>query len=194
MTQALFPAEGPEYYDAAYRHNAPFATQGPYQTQLSAQDEKAFRSWVSTNRVPFDPDANVVDYDMRGYWKDNGGKWSGGHFPDTYKTPYDTTFSGESKYAKPGTPFVWRGDSLIDTRDGSLIFGPPPNRYAGQSGNSTQAKHYFVRHRDGTMTPIDLRETSPGNWESPQAVVMMPGDEIVQVTKCSGGPNCPGGH
>jgi hypothetical protein len=73
--------------------------------------------------VPFDPNASTVDYDMRGYWSASGGKgWtSGSHFPDTYKTPYDTTFSAESKYAKSDTPFVWRGDTLIDKRSGNPV-------------------------------------------------------------------------
>lgn len=133
---ALFPAEGPSFYGAAYAHNRPFAVappknggKGPYQTKLTAGQEKDFRKWVADNNVPFDPNAKIVDYDMRGYWLNvivtGKGKWAGGgtHFPDTYKTPYDTTFSGQSKYATKDNPFEWKGNNLVNSRSGQLIFG-----------------------------------------------------------------------
>jgi hypothetical protein len=125
----LFSAEGPDLYAQAYQHNAPFAKPGPYQTTLPPADEQQFRQWVSQNRVPFDPSTPTTDYDMRGYYqamkagKAEPWKGAGSHFPDTYKTPYDTTFSGESQYAQPNTPFVWRGNTLIDKRTGQIIFG-----------------------------------------------------------------------
>lgn len=128
----IFTQEDPQFYAQAFAHNAPFATRGPYQTTLSPPEEIQFRQWVSQNKVPFDPNASTSDYDMRGYWKAAHGQpnWQGGgtHFPDTFKTPYDTTFSGESKYAKPNTPFVWKGpkgkEKLFDMRSGQLIFAP----------------------------------------------------------------------
>jgi hypothetical protein len=123
-----FTSEGPELYQQAFAHNKEFARPGPYQTQLDPQEEMAFRQWVKENRVPFDVNAGVVDYDMRGFWKEQQTQaqaWRPGHhFPDTYKTPYDTTFSAESKYAKPGTPFVWKGNDLIDRRTGAAVFRP----------------------------------------------------------------------
>lgn len=125
---AEFTQEGPEYYARAYAHNSPWAVPGPYQTPLHPEEEKKFRAWVSNHKVPFDPDDPTPDYDMRGYWKASQAgqaeqwKGQGAHFPDTYKTPYDTTFSAESKYAKPGTPFVWQGDDLIDKRTGKKVF------------------------------------------------------------------------
>lgn len=176
MTQPLFSGEGPEYYDAAYAHNRPFATPGPYQTVLAPQEEQQFQKWVSANQVPFDPTARTVDYDMRGYYRDTGGEWKGGHFPDTYKTPYDTTFSNESKYALPDTPFVWRGDNLIDTRNGGLIFGQPVRAAPA----AAKQKNYFIRHADGTATPLPLVQTGPHDWETRDIVTLQPGDEIVQ--------------
>lgn len=121
----LFTEEGPAFYAAAFAHNSPFATPGPYQLALSGPDETAFRAWITAESVPFDPDATTVDYDMRSFWKldPSMSAWhTGSHFPDTYKTPYDTTFSKESIYATPDCPFEWIGDQLIDTRDGTLIF------------------------------------------------------------------------
>lgn len=130
----LFNEEGPQFYQRAFEHNKEFAQPGPYTTKLSPDEEKQFRSWVKSNKVEFDPSEQVSDYDMRGYWKDIASKGKSEtainsadhqiHFPDTYKTPYDTTFSGESKYAKPGTPFKWEGNDLIDSRTGRKIFSP----------------------------------------------------------------------
>ena len=116
----LFTEEG--NYAAAYRHNAAFAKTGPWTTPLTPQQRAAFSAWVKKYNVPVTP-----DYDMQGYFLSSGGAphTAGAHFPDTFKTPYDTTFSGESKYAKPGTPFVWRGNRLVDARSGQVIFAPP---------------------------------------------------------------------
>lgn len=133
-TSPMFTTEGPDFYQQAYSNNAPFAVGGSYTTTLSSEDEQKFRQWVRSNNVPFDPDAKLSDYDMRGFWqatqKGNTQPWAGGktHFPDTYKTPYDTTFSAESKYATKDNPFMWVGDRLIDTRDGRVIFAPEPEK------------------------------------------------------------------
>jgi len=128
---ALFQAEGPDNYASAYLHNRSFAKPSGtnYTTGLTADQEQKFRDWVKTNNVPTDPNAKIQDYDMRGYWRamtsGSAEKWAGPgtHFPDTFKTPYDTTFSNESMYATKDNPFVWRGDNLIDGRSGQLVFG-----------------------------------------------------------------------
>lgn len=125
----MFSQEGPQFYGAAYKHNAPFAVPSTtgYQTPLYGKQERQFEQWVGRNHIPFDPNAGKVDYDMRGFWlaQQHGGQHraANGHFPDTFKTPYDTTFSGESRYAKPGAPFVWHGNTLVDLRTGRRIFG-----------------------------------------------------------------------
>lgn len=120
-----FHDEGPRRYAEAFKRNRSVARPGPYATELGPDDERSFREWVKTNAVPFDPDAAVQDYDMRGFWKEKRPtSWRRGeHFPDTYKTPYDTTFSAESRYARPDAP-RWQGDRLID-RFGRTAFEPP---------------------------------------------------------------------
>jgi hypothetical protein len=141
----LFTQEGPQFYQQAYQHNLPFAQGAPYQTSLTPKEEGQFRDWLKSSGNPskYDPNAKVTDYDMRGYWKEQAraGRNLTGinpldqhlHFPDIYKTPYDTTFSGESKYAKPGAPFKWMGggtpdERLVDTSTGQPIFMQPPNQ------------------------------------------------------------------
>jgi hypothetical protein len=147
MSKPLFTDEGPQYYSAAYRHNAPFAKPAPYNTKLNPQQEKAFRGWVLNNHVPFDVNDPVQDYDMRGFWlsKAKAGTEPGGGvgYPDTFKTPYDTTFSAESKYATANCPFVWHGDNLVDLRDGTLVFsrGASSGGHTGGMGIDLDRKH-----------------------------------------------------
>jgi hypothetical protein len=182
----LFTDEGPEFYAAAYAHNRPFAVPGPYQTKLSPQQEQQFRRWVKTNRVNFNPDEDPTDYDMRGFWLSGAtaGREPSGEtgYPDTYKTPYDTTFSRESKYALPTCPFVWHGDTdLVDTRDGTLIF----HRGAEQSawhGEITYARggvtHFPIRMSNGGDVPTTSVQLNPGD----RLRVYGPDGAIIQET------------
>jgi hypothetical protein len=118
-----FTQEGPQLYAAAAKQNAPFAKRGPYDTKLGPLAELLFRSWVARNNVPFDSNARATDYDMRGFWQQTGGASHapGAHFPDTFKTPLDTSFSAESRYAKQGAP-VWRGNTLVDALTRQPVF------------------------------------------------------------------------
>lgn len=117
----------------AFRRNQRWAKPAQsYQTPLSPQEEQAFRGWAAGNKVPFNADDPNSDYDMRGYWKDvaaggtdarqrndNDGRM---HFPDTYKTPFHSSFSNESKYALPTAP-RWANDhQLVDQQTGKVVF------------------------------------------------------------------------
>lgn len=174
---ALFSSEGPQFYDAAFAHNRAFAkpSSSNYQTDLSPEQEQQFRAWVKDNKVPFDPDAKNIDYDMRGYWlaMNNGqvAKWAGGntHFPDTFKTPFDTTFSAESQYATADNPFKWQGDNLIDTRNGQLIFGSPGGA-AGDSGGGEKTVGTGSGSGKGQLGDIvgsGLKENMPPGFADP---------------------------
>jgi hypothetical protein len=165
MTNPLFSDEGPEYYQRAYEHNRQFALPSAtnYQTVLTPGMETQFRDWVEHNHILFDPSAPIVDYDMRGYWQalmsgqaEPPGVEPGGQtgFPDTYKTPYDTTFSNESRYATGDNPFRWQGDDLIDTRNGQLVFGRQPDMGFAPSGFDTMIDHdEKITHHDRVRYP-----------------------------------------
>jgi hypothetical protein len=124
---------GGQAYSDPFGRNAPWATggrYGSYRTPLTPQQETAFRQWVRDHKVPFNPDQIDADYDMRGFWLNGAAAgydpntWKRGqHFPDTWKTPYHKSFSSDSMYAIEGTPFVWQGDTLIDTRTGEPVPG-----------------------------------------------------------------------
>ena len=112
--------------------NARYAkTSGPYRTDLTPLQAYLFQAWLKENQQSpgvrsFSPTNPQSDYDMRGYWREtNGAPVQGtGHFPDTWKTPYHQSFSGESVYATPQAG-EWKdtpggGSALI--RQGIPIF------------------------------------------------------------------------
>ena len=98
--------------------------QQAYNTQLSPQEELAYRQWMQAiGHTPergyaVDQNYNGQGYDYRGFFKKNGPVpiGEGQHFTDEFKTPYHETFSNESQYAQPGTPGApyagsWQGET-----------------------------------------------------------------------------------
>jgi hypothetical protein len=123
---------------ANYERNKAYAKIGPYETALNPNQEKAFMTWVSKNKIPFDPTEEIQDYDMRGFYKDvlenrASTPKPGEHFPDTYKTPYHESFSNESRYANYDAPrwYVNPDDPdlyhLID-KEGTVVHAERLNR------------------------------------------------------------------
>lgn len=111
----------------------PFKPGASYNTPLMPLDEMAFRQWVANNSVPFNVNAPVSDYDMRGYWQGlqqgnpmarptevnvNDGR---PHYTDYYKTPLHQTFSAESQWAGPLSP-TWINDHQLAAPSGRLLF------------------------------------------------------------------------
>lgn len=106
-----------------------------------------FRSWVQRNKVPFDPNQQRPDYDMRGFWaaSQNPAIWGllqgvgavppdmapastridpndgKPHYPDFWKTPFHETFSGESQFAKPVAP-MWNARDQLVSPGGRILF------------------------------------------------------------------------
>jgi hypothetical protein len=129
MTEPLFKGEG--HPKGAFKHNQKWAVEGPYQTQLRGKLKERFHNWAKRYEDNQGIKVNK-EYDYRGWWENaspaerHQAIAKGGHFTDKYKTPYDTSFSSESKYAKPGTPLVWRknakGESvLVNKKNNRLI-------------------------------------------------------------------------
>jgi hypothetical protein len=120
-------------------HRSPFAPNPGYRTQLPLLDEFAFRQWVKDRGVPFDPDHEPQDYDMRGFYRAQaqGNPLATNavnpndqqlHYPDYWKTPLHETFSNESQWALAGAP-GWSGNQLI-TPGGRIVYDEenPPQR------------------------------------------------------------------
>jgi hypothetical protein len=106
------PKAGLDIYDYSSRYNR----------ALTPQDEQRFQEWATTNNRQND----AYDYDIRGFWKDNGQFSGNGHGSDLYKKPNHPTFSDQSIYhgadgAEGGT---W-GDGTFTPSDHNLqMFSP----------------------------------------------------------------------
>ena len=109
----------------------PFAV-GFDNTPLNNLDELAFRAWLARNKVPFNPDANLSDYDMRGFWRaqqQRNPKATSGinandgmmHYPDYWKTPLHQSMSAESQWAGPNAP-SWINDHQLVAPNGRVVF------------------------------------------------------------------------
>lgn len=110
-----------------YMRNKAYAKSADsYSTTLDPVEEQKFRNWVTQNKVPFNPDQKLQDYDMRGFWKSGAGTAVDPndqriHYPDTFKTPYHQTFSAESQWAAPGAP-SWNNKDQLVLPNGKVIF------------------------------------------------------------------------
>jgi len=118
---------------AIFTQNQPFVRPVPstYNTNLGSM-EPLFRSWVAKNKVPFNPDAQASDYDMRGFYQalmqgnpraqsavdPNDARL---HFPDYWKTPMHQTFSNESQWAMPDAP-QWNPTDQLVAPSGRILF------------------------------------------------------------------------
>jgi hypothetical protein len=124
-----------------YARNKVWAKPGTYNTQLTPQQEQAFREWVQRNRVDFNPADPTPDYDMRGYWlaQQQGNPLAQSsvdpndqqlHYPDYWKTPYDATFSDQSQWGIPGQTPSWQGDRYT-MPGGHVIYDDQAGKWYG---------------------------------------------------------------
>jgi len=108
-----------------------------YNTILKPDEENKFRKWAAEKGVAgsgpnglFDPDNPREDYNLRGYWKDKGGKLETTqnendrkpHFTDEYKKPWHPSFSAESNYADKATAPRWINDYQLADRNGKILY------------------------------------------------------------------------
>jgi hypothetical protein len=119
----------------AFQRNSAWLKPGEnsYNTQLDPSQELAFRAWVQKNKVPFDFQQKLNDYDMRGFYKamasgdpraknavnPNDGRL---HYPDYWKTPYHNSFSNESQWADPAKAPSWNEKDQLVLPDGTVVF------------------------------------------------------------------------
>jgi hypothetical protein len=103
-----------------------------FATSLDPAQEKQFQQWVADNKIPFDPNEEQADYDMRGFWKalqDKDPKAMTAinpndqqlHFPDYWKTPYHKTFSAESQWATDKAP-TWNEQDQLVAPHGDIVY------------------------------------------------------------------------
>ncbi len=103
-----------------------------YNTKLPPLEEMQFRQWLSENHVPFNADAALTDYDMRGFYQASRQGQPGVstqvnpndnllHYPDRFKTPIHRSFSNESQWAGASAP-QWINDSQLASPNGRIVF------------------------------------------------------------------------
>jgi hypothetical protein len=163
--------------DSAYSRNSRYVTPGNhvYNTPLSPQEEQDFRGWVKSNNVPFNPDAPVSDYDMRGFYRALSSRDPRAtsaidpndnrlHYPDYWKTPYHQTFSNQSQWATPDAPRWNNQDQLIDSYSGRVIFDDRQQQNApAQPSVQPGAQPYAPPPAQGINTPIAGSQASAPN-------------------------------
>jgi hypothetical protein len=134
MAEGFSLADLASSYQSNQQRNAPYVRPGAdgFNTPLSQLGEMAFRQWVTQNRVPFNADAPVTDYDMRGFYQGlqqqnpratsavnpNDGRM---HYPDRWKTPLHQTFSADSQWATPVAP-RWNEQDQLVSPGGRILF------------------------------------------------------------------------
>ncbi len=101
-----------EAYKRGLDGGAPVAAPayGPFDTQLSPQEEAQFQTWKAKNA----PGDSGEDYDLRGAFKAGLSPAANGHWSDQFKKPNEPTFSDESQYSTPLHPGGhWNGDQYV---------------------------------------------------------------------------------
>ena len=127
-------AAAQDVLQAILERNKPYTRPGAkkFNTPLDFGHELAFRQWVAKNKVPFDPEQQPQDYDMRGFWQGlqnenplaqsaidpNDSRM---HYPDYWKTPYHETFSNESQWANDMAP-RWNEQDQLTAPSGRILF------------------------------------------------------------------------
>jgi hypothetical protein len=120
--------------DSIYERNKQYVAPGEHEYKTDLGDkEPEFQAWVKQNNVPFDLNAEIPDYDMRGFYKalqEGDPKAQEAlnpndkqmHFPDYWKTPYHHSFSNESQWADPAKAPKWNEKDQLVLPDGTVTY------------------------------------------------------------------------
>lgn len=97
---------------------------GQYDTYLAPQEEAQFQAWLQDLSAAkgYNAAEDLVDYDLRGAWKQGAQQATNGHLPDTFKKPNHPTFSTGSQYSNQQTA----GGEWVDLGNGKWAFQASP--------------------------------------------------------------------
>ena len=124
-----------------------------FNTELTEQEAAAYAQWATGESKSRGRDVlmDENDYDLRGYWKNEGSKPQGGHMTDTYKKPNHPTFSNESMYNNAlddaGTPYIggaWGNEGGMDTYT-------PSERMLNDTHGAQRLQQYFKQREPGVQ-------------------------------------------
>lgn len=153
----------PDQYQKAFQANQAWIKPGGssvYNTPLQPDQERAFRGWVEQNKVPFQADAPITDYDMRGFWQALQAKDPRAtsaidpndqrmHYPDYWKTPYHDTFSNESQWADPNLAPRWNDQDQLVSVDGKVLFDDKAQAASKLNDQADQNRETVKKMRAG---------------------------------------------
>ena len=106
-----------------------------HNTELTPEEEVKFNQWAGDRK------ADVYDYDLKGYFKENPDvPLTNAHLVDKYKKPNHITFSNESQYANEITP----GGQWENLGRGKFNFIPATHTV--ERYGPDQLKGYFSEH------------------------------------------------
>lgn len=131
-----------------------------YNTKLSPSEEAAFQDWAEEqsknsgrNRLN-----DLYDYDLRGFWKNDGQFSDNGHASDYYKKPNHPTFSDQSQYH--GVDGHVGGSWSVDPVTGvSFTPGKSNLEHHGSAG----LQQYFQQAEPGVTLAITPQGTGSMN-------------------------------
>ena len=121
-----------------------------YNTTLSPKEEADFQKWIAaeSKKQGHDVAQALVDYDLRGLFKENGGFGENGHAMDKYKKPNHPTFSSDSVYSTSDTPGgEWKNNGE------KWSFTPSETNIKMQS--AAGLRDYFSRREPGVELVLD---------------------------------------
>ena len=118
-----------------------------FNTQLTPQEERAFREWAGPKVK------DLYDYDLKGFWKSGAELDERAHGTDLFKKPNHPTFSDQSQYHTPETP----GGSWSVTEQGQTVF--TPSRHNLNNMPLPELKRYFDTVEPTVLINVDPRTT-----------------------------------
>ncbi|MBU3577570.1 hypothetical protein [Polynucleobacter sp. UK-Kesae-W10] len=124
-----------EYADAWTEDENDKGLTDSYNTKLSPEDEAKFQGWATQNGKLKD----AYDYDIRGFWKNDGQLDERAHGSDLYKKPNHPTFSDQSMYH--GQDGQYGGQWNADESGNTVSFTPSQTNLKNMSAE--QLGQYF---------------------------------------------------
>lgn len=127
-----------------------------FNTPLTPDEQQQFQAWGA--QQPKNPQAEMQDYDLQGWWKANPGQNLGdGHLTDQWKKPNHPTFSDQSIYhgvdGNEGGRWTELGNEKYSFTPGRTNFDNHPIQ---------NMKNYFQQVEPGNTLDVSSYPTEQG--------------------------------
>ena len=126
-----------------------------FNTPLTPEESRMYNQWLIETSMATGRNLSMdeYDYDMRGWWKENGQVSENGHRTDTYKKPNHPTFSKGSKYSgKDG----YVGGDWTENGDGTWTFEASQTNLDVFGEDRLRA--YFSKYEKGNTLKVKAKK------------------------------------